>query len=198
MLGLGVRVGAQDAAVEEPQAEDERKPEPPPPTAGALPVEDPTIQPESKEELRELGAAEDAKPEDEAAASKEAESEDETGDVDVARTTGSLPVEDPTLHEHEETKEPEEPSPEEGEPADAPTPEPAEGSNVKVFYGYQTGLLVGVDDWFYLSLAGLVQARYTVNYRTKPPTDPMTLEREKQVSQGFDGLVHAYRRRRRR
>ena len=186
MLGLGVRVGAQDAAVEEPQAEDERKPEPPPPTAGALPVEDPTIQPESKEELRELGAAEDAKPEDEAAASKEAESEDETGDVDVARTTGSLPVEDPTLHEHEETKEPEEPSPEEGEPADAPTPEPAEGSNVKVFYGYQTGLLVGVDDWFYLSLAGLVQARYTVNYRTKPPTDPMTLEREKQVSQGFD------------
>jgi hypothetical protein len=25
-----------------------------------------------------------------------------------------------------------------------------------------------------------------VNYRTKPPTDPTTLEREKQVSQGFD------------
>ena len=31
-----------------------------------------------------------------------------------------------------------------------------------------------------------MQARYTVNYRTKPPTDPTTLEREKQVSQGFD------------
>ena len=186
MLGLGVPVGAQDAGVEEPQAEDERKPEPPPPTAGALPVEDPTIQPESKEELRELGAAEDARPEDEAAASKEAESEDETGDVDLARSTGSLPVEDPTLHEPADPEPAEESGAEDGEAADAPAPEPDEVSNVKVFYGYQTGLLVGVDDWFYLSLAGLVQARYTVNYRTKPPTDPTTLVREKQVSQGFD------------
>ena len=185
-LGFGIPAGAQDGGVEETAPETEEKSEPPPPTADALPVEDPTIQPESKEELRELGAAEDAGPEDEAAASKEAESEDETGDVDVARTTGSLPVEDPTLHEHGETERPEEPSPEEGGPADAPTPEPDDGSNVKVFYGYQTGLLVGVDDWFYLSVAGLVQARYTVNYRTKPPTDPTTLEREKQVSQGFD------------
>jgi hypothetical protein len=30
-----------------------------------------------------------------------------------------------------------------------------------------------------------VQARYTANYRTKPPTDPVTLERDKQVTQGF-------------
>ncbi|TFH27872.1 MAG: hypothetical protein E4H00_09165 [Myxococcales bacterium] len=40
--------------------------------------------------------------------------------------------------------------------------------------------------WFFLALNGLVQARYTVNYRTEPPTDPLTLEREKQVTQGFD------------
>jgi hypothetical protein len=184
-LGFGVPAGAQDGGVEETAPETEEKPEPPP-TAGALPYEDPTIQPEKKEDVKQLGAAQDAGPEDEAAASEEAAGEDETGEVDVTRTTGSLPVEDPTLHAPTETEPSEEPGPEDGKPADAPAAEPYEGSNVKVFYGYQTGLLVGVDDWFYLSVAGLVQARYTVNYRTKPPTDPTTLEREKQVSQGFD------------
>ena len=186
MLAFGAPARAQDAGVEEPPAEVDGGPEPPPPTAGALPYEDPTIQPEKKEDLKQLGAAQDARPEDEAAASEEAAGEDETGEVDMTRTTGSLPVEDPTLHAPTETEPSEEPGPEDGKPADAPAAEPYEGSNAKVFYGYQSGLLVGVDDWFYLSVAGLVQARYTVNYRTKPPTDPATLEREKQVSQGFD------------
>jgi hypothetical protein len=184
-LGFGVPAGAQDGGVEETAPETEEKPEPPP-NAGAFPYEDPTIQPEKEEDLEELGAVQDARPEDEAAASEEAGRDEETGDVDMARSTRSLPVEDPTLHEPADAEPVEEPSAKDGEPADAAAPESDDGTNVKVHYGYQTGLLVGVDDWFFLALAGLVQARYTVNYRTKPPTDPTTLEREKQVSQGFD------------
>jgi hypothetical protein len=184
-LGFGVPAGAQDGGVEETAPETEEKPEPPP-NAGAFPYEDPTIQPEKEEDLEELGAVQDARPEDEAAASEEAGRDEETGDVDMARSTRSLPVEDPTLHEPVDAEPVEEPSAKDGEPADAAAPESDDGTNVKVHYGYQTGLLVGVDDWFFLALAGLLQARYTVNYRTKPPTDPTTLEREKQVSQGFD------------
>ena len=51
-LGFGIPAGAQDGGVEETAPETEEKSEPPPPTADALPVEDPTIQPESKEELK--------------------------------------------------------------------------------------------------------------------------------------------------
>lgn len=47
-------------------------------------------------------------------------------------------------------------------------------------------LMVRVNDWFTLTLGGLLQARYTVNYRTNPPTDRVTLKREKQAAQGFD------------
>lgn len=75
-------------------------------------------------------------------------------------------------------------------PVDAPEEAPPDSSeeenerNVKVVY--DQALVVTVDDWFSLTLGGLLQARYTVNYRTDPPTDPTTLEREKQVAQGFD------------
>jgi hypothetical protein len=95
-----------------------------------------------------------------------------------------LPVEDPTIVEPAETEMEEEPTKPEEQAKPPPKPEEERGSNVKVVY--DQGFLVAVDDWFYLALAGLVQARYTVNYRTKPPTDPDTGIREKQVSQGFD------------
>ena len=186
VLSFGTSAMAQDAGVEEPTAEEEPKPERTPPTAGKLPYEDPTNRPTEEESLEELGATRDAGPEEEVQPSGDAESEGETADVDMGRATSSLPVEDPTLQKHPEAEPTDEPSPQGEEPAEAPAPASDDGTNVKVFYGYESGLLVGVDDWFYLSLAGLVQARYTVNYRTKPPTDPTTLEREKQVSQGFD------------
>ena len=175
-LGFSATAWAQDVGLEEPSAEPEERPERPPPTAGALPYEDPTSQPDHVEDLQKLGAPEDVAPVTEA--------DSETAKVDGAQTTGSLPVEDPMLHAPEEPE-----ASDEGktEPTEAPELEASdEDSNVKVYYGYESGLLVGVDDWFFLSVAGLVQARYTVNYRTKPPTDPDTLIREKQVTQGFD------------
>ena len=101
----------------------------------------------------------------------------------MSQTTGSLPLEDPTLHASEETAAPEDAS---ESPTESAVPQSKDASNVRVRYDDQTGFLLGVDDWFYLALAGLVQARYTVDYRTKPPTDPDTMEREKQVAQGFD------------
>jgi hypothetical protein len=175
-FGWSVTAWAQDVGMEEPSAEPEQRPEGPPPTAGALPYEDPTSQPDDVEDLQRLAAPEDPAP--------AAEAESETADVDGAQTTGALPLEDPMLHAPEEPQTSEET---ETEASEAPELEAgAEDSNVKVYYGYDSGLLVGVDDWFFLSVAGLVQARYTVNYRTKPPTDPDTLVREKQVTQGFD------------
>jgi len=123
-------------------------------------------------------------PEDEtSAAEQESPAAQPEEKASPRQTTGQLPVEDPTLAEPAETETEEDQEPKkQGEP---PTkPEEERGSNVKVVYDH--GLLVAVDDWFYLALAGLVQARYSVNYRTKPPTDPETGIREKQVSQGFD------------
>lgn len=175
-LGFSVTAEAQDVGLEEPSAEPEERTEGAPPTAGALPYEDPTSQPDDVENLQKLGAPEDGSP--------DAEADRETAEVDGAQTTGSLPVEDPMLHA---PAEPEAVDETKTEPTEAPELEASdEDSNVKVYYGYESGLLVGVDDWFFLSVAGLVQARYTVNYRTKPLTDPDTLVREKQVTQGFD------------
>jgi hypothetical protein len=155
VLALASVAQAEEAADhEEPEVEHSEQPSSP---TGALPVEDPTIQPERESNLRVS---------DEADATSE-------------QTTGQLPIEDPTLTVDAETEdEPTEPS----EPA--AEPEVARGSNVKVVY--DQGFLLAVDDWFYLALAGLMQARYTVNYRTKPPTDPDTGIREKQVAEGFD------------
>ena len=97
-------------------------------------------------------------------------------------TAGALPTDDPTMLPAEEDELPI------GEPDEAETESASESEeddrNVRV--AYDGALVVSVDDWFTLTLAGLLQARYTVNYRTDPPTDPFTLEREKQVAQGFD------------
>lgn len=175
-LGFDVTASAQEPDLQDPPSEPEQRPEAPPPAAGALPYEDPTSQPDDVGDLQKLGESKEVTPVE--------EGESETAEVDGAQTTGSLPLEDPMLHA---PKEPE--ATDEGmtEPTEAPERETSdEDSNVEVYYGYESGLLVGVDDWFFLSVAGLVQARYTVNYRTKPPTDPDTLVREKQVTQGFD------------
>jgi hypothetical protein len=190
MLGFGVSTRAQDAGVEEPSAGEKEKPERPPPVTGKLPVEDPTIHQERNEGLRRE-AAQQPPEQGDAQEASEAEAEPE---ADEGTTVGALPIEDPTIQEPAEFSTEEEPDTAEDQPdttKDQPDAEPAEtekdgGQNVRVTYGYQGGLLVGVDDWFYLALSGLVQARYAVNYRTKPPTDPETGVREKQVSQGFD------------
>jgi len=185
MLGCSVRVWAQDAGVEEPAPEEEEKPDREPPTAGALPFEDPTIAPQRDEDL-------EVEEPEEPASEPQADAEAPDG------PTGAGPVEDPTLHGPSDTESGEEPEPTEdqlgAEPADAgrpdagpaegPAPEKDEGPNVKVVY--DKGFLLSVDDWFYLALTGLVQARYTINYRTKPPTDPLTMELDKKVTQGFD------------
>jgi len=187
LLGFDVSARAQDAGTEDagakaPPADEAAKPERPPPTAGKLPVEDPTIHRERNEDFRKE-AVQDPEPQADAAEPSEADAELEE---EPEQPVGALPVEDPTIQEPVEVDE--EPSAGEEE---EPEPEPTEdqqdwGQNVKVAYGYQGGLVVAVNDWFYLALSGLVQARYAVNYRTKPPTDPMTGVREKQVTQGFD------------
>jgi hypothetical protein len=193
LLGFGVSASAQDAGAEEPPAEEPpaekpaadeaEKPERPPPTAGKLPVEDPTIHQERQDELRKQEAQDREAPADAQEPQEDLEAEAEREEEELPATTG-LPVEDPTIEEPLEP--PKEPAPAEDEP-DAVPPEPEDwGQSVKVAYGYQGGLLVGVNDWFYLALSGLVQARYAVNYRTKPPTDPTTGVREQQVTQGFD------------
>ena len=186
-LGLAVSAQAQDAGTKDAGAEKPAVKEPgdkpppteqpdrSPPTAGKLPVEDPTIHQERREKL-EKQAEEKAAP-----AEKEEPPTEEVAEGDEDPTAGKLPVEDPTLHDEVEPLE-----------KPAPTEEPTEaeeddwGQRVQVAYHYQGGLLVGVDNWFYLALSGLVQARYAVNYRTEPPTDPETGIREKQVTQGFD------------
>lgn len=164
LLGSVVPAGAQDAGAEEALAEEEEEEEDAP-TAGALPLEDPTIEPPRDENLQVDETAE-AAPE--------------------VRATRSGPVEDPTLHHDADEESTDEAPP--AEPGTQPTEEPEapedEGPNVKV--AYDRGLLLSIDDWFYLALNGLVQARYTVNYRTKPPTDPLTMVRDKMVTQGFE------------
>ncbi len=179
VLGFSVPAWAQDAGVEEPAPEEEEKPDREPPTAGALPFEDPTLEPRRDEDL-------------EVVEPEEPGSEPEADPEAPERPTGAGPVEDPTLHGPRDTKPAEEhpgaePSDTEKpvvEPAEEPAPERDEGPNVKVVY--DNGFLLSVDDWFYLALSGLVQARYTINYRTKPPTDPLTMELDKNVTQGFD------------
>ncbi|MFW2389824.1 MAG: hypothetical protein ACN4G0_15905 [Polyangiales bacterium] len=166
-------------------AQEEEDPTRPPPPRSPLPVEDPTIH----EERHEVLLNDRAPAAEKESGAKEPSSDAETdADEEEAPTAGALPVEDPTIHEPAE--DPEEPGSTDGPGDDSPTDgeESAKerGNNVSVGYGYQGGLVVGVDDWFYLALSGLVQARYAVNYRTKPPTDATTDIREKQVTQGFD------------
>jgi len=188
-LGVTVSARAQDAGAEEPpphELEKSEKPEPEqpdrsPPTAGKLPVEDPTIHQERHEKL--LTPQEERKAEEQDDGQEPPEEEAQSEEEEP--TVGALPIEDPTI------QEPVAPEEEPGPTEEETEPEPAEdqqdwGQSVKVAYGYQGGLVVAVNDWFYLALSGLVQARYAVNYRTKPPTDPETGVREKQVTQGFD------------
>jgi hypothetical protein len=151
-----------------------------------LPVEDPTIHEERGKALK-VRSDPDPSPDD-AQGDPGSEAGQVTLGIDEEQSVGALPVEDPTL----DVAEPEEREAEE----DSKSTKPASkgdseqtkewGQKVQVAYGYHGGLLVGVDDWFYLSLSGLVQARYSVNYRTKPPTDVETGVRENQVTQGFD------------
>ena len=184
VLGFGVSARAQDPSGGKPEpekGEEEAEPKRPPPSAGALPVEDPTIHRERKQEIGQVPPDEaEQRPDAETREQVEAESA-----VDDDPTAGALPVEDPTIQEPVEEREAEEEEPADVEP-EAGAAVADWGKPVKVTYGYQGGLLVAVDDWFYLAMSGLLQARYAVNYRTKPPTDPETGVREKQVAQGFD------------
>jgi len=168
------------------RAQEEEDTSRPPPARSPLPVEDPTIHEERHEVLLKDGAPAAEKESVAKEPSSDAEAE---ADEEEAPTVGALPVEDPTIHEPEEEEVEETGStdePGDDSPADAEESAEESGNNVTVGYGYQGGLVVGVDDWFYLALSGLVQARYAVNYRTKPPTDLTTDIREKQVTQGFD------------
>ncbi len=184
-LGVGAPAMAQKTESDAPSEEASETEEEPTtrermaPSSGPLPVEDPTIhQQQDFESVRQQKAEPEGSPQDaDAASGEEGEDEAESG-------AAGLPVEDPTIHEEadpvSEAKPEEDGAKKEGEePKDWAQP-------VKVAYGYQGGLLVSVNDWFYLALSGLVQARYAVNYRTKPPTDLETGVREKQVTQGFD------------
>ncbi|KPK17215.1 MAG: hypothetical protein AMJ62_01755 [Myxococcales bacterium SG8_38] len=179
VLDVTATVQAQQVADHEPQ--EEEQPEEPASPTGALPLEDPTIQPERESDLRVSEEPEGDTSADEGERPAAEPEEEATAE----QTTGELPVEDPTIVEPAKTEEEEEVTKQE-KSAEPPTkgPEEERGSNVKVVY--DQGFLLAVDDWFYLALAGLMQARYTVNYRTKPPTDPDTAIREKQVSEGFD------------
>jgi hypothetical protein len=165
---------AQDGGVEtDASLEEEQTPEKADPTTGALPMEDPTIQPTRDEDLRvddELSSEADAEP------GSDGEEAAETDTKKEEPTAGALPIEDPTRAPEKE-KELEESLDEPGAAED-------DEDNVKVVY--DQGFLVAVDNWFFISLSGLLQARYTVNYRTDPPTDPDTGIRDKMVTQGFD------------
>jgi hypothetical protein len=173
VLGSGPPARAQDAGVEDAAVEEA-------PSVGALPLEDPTIEPPRDEHLR-IDDSPEAAAEVAATESSSGPAADPAEGPD-ARAAG--PVEDPTLHHDDVESDGDAPPPEEGqEPEEVPEAAADQAPNVKV--AYDRGLLLGIDDWFYLALNGLVQARYTANYRTKPPTDPVTLEREKQVTQGF-------------
>lgn len=169
VLGLATTLQAQDRPNPEPDQEAEGEPERAPPT-GALPVEDPTIHAEDQS--------------DPEASAGEPEPVEAKGEGGEPPTTGGLPVEDASIERSAEAEVATESTPSGPKAKRSDEPDDGKGSNVKVVY--DQGLIVAVDDWFYLSLAGLVQGRYTVNYRTKPPTDPDTGVRDKQVSQGFD------------
>jgi hypothetical protein len=152
-----------------------------PPTAGARPVEDPTIHEREPREDSETQPDEHQTPAEQLA---------DDGEPESARgMTGAGPVEDPTL---DITTEPEEELPSPEEPVEESTDEkptkeaPEEAKKPDVRVDYDNGLLLSINDWFYLALSGLVQARYTINYRTTPPVDPITMELDKQVTQGFD------------
>ena len=195
-VGVGATASAQEAEKDAKSApadaaepeEGAEKPKRAPPAAGPLPVEDPTIH--QKEDFEPIGKQADEAGEAPSKAEtkpkgKEPEEEDKEGeDKEPETIAADLPVEDPTIHEEAgAVSEPEG----DGTGKAKPSEEPKDWAQpVKVAYGYQGGLLVSVNDWFYLALSGLVQARYAVNYRTKPPTDPETGVREKQVTQGFD------------
>ena len=181
VLGFGTTAGAQDGGVPDTGANEVPADEPP--SAGGLPLEDPTIEPPRDADLQ-VDQSEEAAAEV-AATESSAGPETDRGDGTKARAAG--PVEDPTLHHEDGETDGEAPPEQEGqEPNQEPQPEPAPADaapDVKV--SYDRGLLLGIDNWFFLALSGLVQARYTVNYRTKPPTDETTGERDKQVTQGF-------------
>jgi hypothetical protein len=184
-LGLPASVGAQDAGVQEP-SEEEPEPEEAP-RVRALPVEDPTRHP-ARDEGLQVEDDQDPAPEGEGDEPEDLLSETQDDQLPTGLTTGAVPIEDPTLRQSTEEEPTDEAEPTEEQPPAEPKDEPAAeqdgGSNVEV--AYDGGFLLSVDDWFFLTLGGLVQARYTVNYRTNPPTDPDTLERDKQVTQGFD------------
>lgn len=191
-LLLGATFGIAVHAAADEEAGDVEEP-----TASGLPVEDPTNE---ERELPNREANDDAKVD--AGASPEIDVQpdehqapdeqlpDAAGSAPRKRTTGAGPVEDPTL---DITTEPDELPPiadddldeetAEAEPAES-APEPEKGPNVTV--SFDNGFLLGVNNWFFLALSGLVQARYTINYRTDPPLDPITLDLDKNVTQGFD------------
>jgi hypothetical protein len=190
----------------QPADGDDANPDDSEPVGEKLPLEDPTIVEEAET------PPEDAAPEASEADPDGDPADEKTPlrlDTDAEPTVGRLPVEDPTLDTSDtkelgpSTDDDAQVEPDDGDAgeddekgttdeSDEAPAEPAEkdpsdwGQPVKVMYGYQTGLLVGVDDWFFLTLAGLVQARYAVNYRTEPPNDPTTGDRELQLTQGFD------------
>jgi hypothetical protein len=187
-LGLGAMARAQEP--DDGQTSEEAGSADPssrsPSSSSKLPVEDPTIHQERGKVLRvRPGAAPSSK---DAEGDPTSEGRDVTLGTDQGQSVGALPVEDPTL----DVSQPEDIAEGDGDESKTPAPEDDSaqtkdwGQKVQVAYGYQGGLLVGVDDWFFLALSGLVQARYSVNYRTKPPTDMDTLVRENQVTQGFD------------
>ncbi len=172
LLGSAVPTGAQDAGVEEVPAEEG-------PTAGVHPFEDPTIEPPRDENLKIDESAEAAAG---VTGVEAGDAESDSGQPD--ESAGSGPVEDPTLH-HDKAEATEEASKDGSpKPSEDSPPKKDEGPNVKV--AYDRGFLLSIDNWFFLALSGLVQARYTVNYRTKPPTDPDTMVRDKQITQGFE------------
>ncbi len=177
---------------------------------GALPVEDATSAKSAGARERAASAPPtDTEPDENPAARPEVADEPEETEED--RPTGSLPVEDPTL---DITTQPDEEAPNEDPTAndteDAKRDRPrnpkraerearraeaaAEGASDqtdddgphKVEATYDGGFLLNVDDWFFLALSGLAQARYTVNYRTAPPIDMATMEPDLDVTQGFD------------
>ena len=184
-LCLGITVGtASDAKAQE------EKPEAP----VVRPVEDPTIyaeEPPEEETEVETEKQPEAGPDVDAGPDESTPEEPPTAEPKPEeRTTGGAPVEDPTLDVETEPDElpPSEEEPIEepavGEEKEPPEEEADKGADVKVIY--DRGFLLSVDDWFYLALNGLVQARYTVNYRNETPVDPMTLEQELNVTQGFE------------
>ncbi len=187
-LGLGGFARAQESK-DDPPSKSGGSPEQPsrsPSPGHKLPVEDPTIHGEHQKVLKIKSDPDSSL--DDAQGDPGSEDGQATLGIDAEQSVGALPVEDPTL----DVDEPEESEAEDDSKSTKPAPkddpeQPKEwGQKVQVAYGYQGGLVVGVDDWFYLALSGLVQARYSVNYRTKPPTDIDTGVREDQVTQGFD------------